>query len=57
MALFSVRGREVRPLHTGPLLAGRHPVEVDASDLAPGIYAVRADVGATILLQTPTVAR
>ncbi len=57
VALFDVTGREVRALHAGPLLAGRHPVEIDASDLAAGRYVVRADVGHDVLVQELTVAR
>lgn len=57
VALLDLMGREVRRLHAGPLLSGRHPVEVDASDLAPGTYAVRADVGFDVLVQPLTVQR
>lgn len=58
VGLYDVTGREVQRLHDGPLIAGRHPVEVDASALAPGTYVVRADVGTgTLLVQPLTVAR
>ncbi len=56
-AVYDLRGREVALLHEGPLLAGRHPVEVDAGAWPAGTYVVRADVGYTVLAQRLVVAR
>jgi protocatechuate 3,4-dioxygenase beta subunit len=56
-AVYDVRGREMAVLHEGPLLAGRHPVEVDASDWPAGTYIVRTDVGYTVLAERLAVIR
>ena len=57
IAAFDMDGRQVIVLHDGPLLAGRHAVELDGSTLRSGVYAVRADVGNDILVETVTIAR
>ena len=57
ISLFDTAGTERARLHDGPLLGGRHAVELDGSDLAPGLYVVRADVGGDILVETVTIAR
>jgi len=57
VSVFDMSGRRVRVLHDGPLLAGRHPVELDGDDLPSGTYAVRADIGYEILVETVTIAR
>ena len=57
VAAFDLLGREMAVLHEGPLLAGRHAVEIDASSWPAGTYVVRADVGYTVLAQRLVVAR
>jgi hypothetical protein len=38
VALFDVLGREIRVLFSGTRSAGRHSIQLDASDLPGGIY-------------------
>jgi protocatechuate 3,4-dioxygenase beta subunit len=57
VAVYDVDGAERVTLHNGPLLGGRHAVELDGSELRPGTYVVRADVGNEILIETVTIVR
>ena len=46
--VFDVVGRRVAALHAGPLGAGERRFVVEGSRLAPGVYVVRALVGAEV---------
>ena len=46
--VFDVVGRRVAALHSGPLAAGERRFVVDGLRLAPGVYVVRALVGAEV---------
>ncbi|HEX8386298.1 MAG TPA: FlgD immunoglobulin-like domain containing protein, partial [Rubricoccaceae bacterium] len=52
--VFDVTGRRVQTLASGPRSAGHHETEVVASDLAPGIYAVRVVARGAAGLHTVT---
>ena len=55
--LFDALGRRVRRLHSGPLPPGRHAIGLDARNLTPGVYLVRAAAGVGTASRTLTVAR
>ncbi|HLA64491.1 MAG TPA: T9SS type A sorting domain-containing protein [Rhodothermales bacterium] len=57
VGVYDVTGREVVVLQDGALLAGRHAVEFDGSNLPAGVYVVRADVGGNVLIETISVTR
>ena len=41
IALYDLQGREVARLADGDFAAGRHPVNLDATGLRPGVYSLR----------------
>jgi hypothetical protein len=45
VAVFDALGRRVAVLHEGPLRASTYTLRVDAGDLPPGLYLVRATDG------------
>ncbi|HEX8385514.1 MAG TPA: T9SS type A sorting domain-containing protein, partial [Rubricoccaceae bacterium] len=61
VVVYDLLGRAVRSALSGPLAAGAHRAEIDASALAPGVYVVRAVVntpsGAVVRTARLTVAR
>ncbi|HLA63915.1 MAG TPA: hypothetical protein VK610_05780, partial [Rhodothermales bacterium] len=46
VAVYDALGRRVAVLHDGPLAAGPAALALDAGRLVPGVYVVRATVGA-----------
>jgi hypothetical protein len=53
VGLYDVLGRRVAVLDEGLRAAGEHPVRVDGSALASGVYAVRLAVdGQTVATRT-----
>lgn len=48
VSVYDLLGREVEVVHEGPLFGGTD-LRFDASDLAPGVYLVRAYVGGEVL--------
>ncbi|OZC02636.1 spondin domain-containing protein [Rubricoccus marinus] len=57
VVLYDVRGRRVHVLHDGPLASGETALRLDASGLAPGVYVLRAAIGAEVQTQRVVVAR
>ncbi|MGB3542521.1 T9SS type A sorting domain-containing protein, partial [Rubrivirga sp.] len=57
VAVFDLLGRAVAQVHSGPLAAGQHVLEVDASALPSGIYVVRASSRSGTATQRVTVVR
>ncbi len=57
VAVFDVLGREVARVHDGPLAAGTHTLRIDASQMPPGVYTVRASSSGRVLAQRFTVVR
>ncbi|MEM6647596.1 MAG: T9SS type A sorting domain-containing protein, partial [Bacteroidota bacterium] len=45
IAVYDVLGRQVKVVHHGDLTAQAHRVQVDVTDLAAGLYVLRATVG------------
>ncbi|MEM0964421.1 MAG: T9SS type A sorting domain-containing protein, partial [Bacteroidota bacterium] len=56
VAVYDALGREVAVLHEGPS-AGAVTVSVDAGQLAPGAYVIRAEAGAVVRTQALTIVR
>ena len=56
VAVYDALGREVTVLYDGPV-SGSVRVPVEAGDLAPGTYVVRAVTSGTVLTQTLSVVR
>jgi len=57
LRLFDVLGREVAVLAEGDRVEGEHRVDLDASQLAAGVYVLELRVGSARAVQTMTVAR
>ena len=57
LSVHDALGREVAVLADGPLAAGTHRFDLDASALAPGLYVVRATTASGAATQRLTVAR
>ncbi len=57
VAVYDALGREVAVLMDGERVAGELALALDASRLAPGVYAVRADAGGASAARRVTVAR
>ncbi|HLT48364.1 MAG TPA: T9SS type A sorting domain-containing protein [Rubricoccaceae bacterium] len=57
VAVYDVLGRAVAVLAEGAYAAGRHPLHLDASALAPGVYALRLSAGEEALTRRFTVVR
>ncbi|MDX1532239.1 MAG: choice-of-anchor Q domain-containing protein, partial [Rhodothermales bacterium] len=57
VVVLDVLGRRVAVLHRGPLAAGGHRLGLDGRALVPGLYVVRAAVGAEVLTRRLTVVR
>ncbi|MEM6325726.1 MAG: lamin tail domain-containing protein [Bacteroidota bacterium] len=58
VAIYDALGREVAVLHDGPLAAGvRTTLRLDTASMAPAVYIIRADDGASVLTQRLTVTR
>jgi hypothetical protein len=57
VAVFDAVGRRVAVLASGERSAGWHALTVEAADLAPGVYVVRALAGGTMATRTLTVVR
>lgn len=57
VVLYDARGRRVQVLHDGPLASGETALRLDASSLAPGVYVLRAAMGAEVQTQRVVVAR
>lgn len=55
--VFDALGRHVRRVLDREMAEGAHRIEVDASELAPGLYVVRASTGDAVALGRFTVAR
>ncbi|MDX1532083.1 MAG: T9SS type A sorting domain-containing protein, partial [Rhodothermales bacterium] len=55
--VVDVLGRVVAVLHRGPLAAGGHRLGLDGRALVPGLYVVRATVGADVLTRRVTLLR
>jgi hypothetical protein len=57
MHVYDVMGRRVATLMNGPVTAGRHTAQLDASGLASGTYFVRVVAGDTTITEPITVIR
>ena len=57
VAVYDAVGRRVAVLASGERGAGWHDLGVEAGDLAPGVYVVRAMAGGTVATRTLTVVR
>lgn len=57
VSLSDVLGRTVAVLHEGALAAGDTPLAIDAADLAPGVYVIRAEGETFRQTRTLSVAR
>ena len=57
VAVYDAVGRRVAVLVSGEQQAGWHDLGVEAGDLAPGVYVVRAIAGGTVATRTLTVVR
>ncbi|PAP80735.1 hypothetical protein B1759_05005 [Rubrivirga sp. SAORIC476] len=57
VAVYDAVGRRVAVLASGERGAGWHDLGVEAGDLAPGVYVVRAMAGDTVATRTLTVVR
>ena len=57
VALYDMTGRVVAVVADGPVAAGRHAVQLDASRLSTGVYVVRLTAGALHATQRLTVVR
>lgn len=57
LAVFDVRGREVRRLADGPQAAGTHEATFDAAGLPGGVYLVRLQADGSVATQRVTVVR
>jgi hypothetical protein len=57
IAVYSLLGQQVRVLVQGEYEAGRHTVNVDASDLASGVYLYRMQAGRSVQVRKMTVMR
>ena len=57
VAVYDLLGREVLRLHDGPLAVGTHPLAMDASALAAGLYVVRAASASGTATRRVTVVR
>ena len=57
LTLHDLLGRQVRELSSGPVLPGRHDVEVIASELANGVYVVKLEAGTDVQSHTMSIVR